>query len=154
MAKRRGTAVPRTQETSNRDGGLVFDELLIQPWFLTQRVQLAIRSLVPPSYRERMRNLFDDYGCMICGSYERYEANGMCMRCNHTVRRKLRASARRRMKTGLARRIDMDLLRQTKLAIKLLGRFSPKNRKASQRRRIDTAHSRNPVDEMLTWHPR
>ncbi len=99
-----------------------------------------------------MRDFFDDYGCMICASDERYGANGMCLRCNHNVRSMLHGSARRRLKTTLTRRVDLDLVRQARIAKKLLERFSPEHRAASQRHRMDTAQSSNPVEEMLGPH--
>lgn len=128
---------------------LTSDELLLQPWFMSKRVQLAIRSLVPPSYQKRMRDFFDDYGCMICGDDTKYAANGMCLRCNHNVRYMLVSSARRRLKTTLARRIDMGLLRQTRIAKKLLQRIPPVGRAAWRRSRADVFRPSNPVDEML-----
>lgn len=151
MLKLRGnTSDSRMGGSSNlKSNWLTSDELLLQPWFLSQRVQLAIQSLVPPSYKKRMHNFFDDYGCMICTNNELYGANGMCRHCNANVRSMLRASARRHLKNILSRRVDLDLLRQARLAKKLLRGFSIKNRAASQRRRLDAAHSSNPVDEML-----
>src|SRR4029077_14699160 len=151
MAKSRSNrgGLPSSERGTLKPKCLTTDELLLQPWFLSQRVQQAIRSLVPPSYRRKMRDFFDDYGCMICASDERYGSNGMCFRCYHNVRTMLHGSARRRLKATLARRIDLDLFRRTRLAKRLLGRFSPKSRASSQRRRNDTAQSGNPVDEML-----
>ena len=128
---------------------LTSDELLLQPWFLSKRVQLAIRSLVPPDYHRKMRDFFDDYGCMICGSEEDYEANGMCVRCNQNVRYMLASSARRRLKSTLARRIDMGLLRQARLAKKLLQKTTPMGRAALRRSRACAIRPSNPVDEML-----
>lgn len=128
---------------------LTSDELLFQPWFLSKRVQLAIRSLLPHSYQGRMRNMFDDYGCMVCGSDEHHFSNGMCNRCSAKVRRRLVSSARRRLKSSLEQRVNLDLIRQERLAKKLLGRFSPKHRVACQRRRPDVVRLPNPIDEAL-----
>jgi hypothetical protein len=70
--------------------GLACDELMLQPWFLTSRVQRRITGLVPPSYRQKMRDFYDDYGCMICGGSDgNHYANGMCIVCNGSVRRRL-----------------------------------------------------------------
>jgi len=147
-----GGATRESKTVRKEPRRLTSDEMLFQPWFLSKRVQLAIRSLVPPSYWKRMRDFFDDYGCMICGTDENYLSNGMCNPCNAKVRRRLLSSARRRLKSTLEQRVDFDFLRQARLAKKLLGRFSVGNRAASQRRRADTARSGNPVDEALGPH--
>ena len=119
-----GGATRKSKTVRKEPRRLPSDEMLFQPWFLSKRVQLAIRSLVPPSYWKRMRDFFDDYGCMICGTDQNYLSNGMCNPCNAKVRRGLLSSARRRLKSTLEQRVDLDFLRQARLAKKLLGRFS------------------------------
>jgi hypothetical protein len=154
MAKRRGNkpGLHKSRSRGFEPKRLTSDELLFQPWFLSKRVQSAVRSLVPPSFRTRMRDFFDDYGCMICSSDERYEANGMCLRCNQKVRGMIEASARRRLKTTLARRLNPDLLRPARIAKRLLRNFSPKSCAASPIHRITGIRPSNPVDEMLGPH--
>jgi hypothetical protein len=137
------------RKSESLEGKQASNEVLLQPWFLPQRVQQAIRSLVPSNYWHTMRDFFDDYGCMVCGADQGYKANGMCHRCYERIKDKVRASARRRLKSTQEQRIDLDLLRKAKIARKLLARFSAKNRATSERRRIDTARSGNPVDEAL-----
>jgi hypothetical protein len=140
----------RLDARSKTRGGLPCEEMLLQPWFLPFRIARAIHALVPLSYRSKMRDFFDDYGCMICGKEYPYGANGMCRRCYNDVIEKLRRAAKRRLKSKLEQRFDLGLLRQARLAKKLLRRFSPARRADSERHRLDTARSRNPVYEALS----
>ena len=75
---------------------------MFQPWFLPFRIARAISSLLPADYRKRMRDCFDDYGCMRCGRLEvPYQSNGMCSRCVENVTRRIKNSAARRTKERL-----------------------------------------------------
>lgn len=139
---------------TRRQAGLRPDGLLLQPWFLGTRIASAIQALVPDRYWRKMRNFFEDYGCMICGSEQNYGSNGMCRYCYNDVVMKLGRSARRRMKSKAEQRFDLSILRQSRLAKKLLGRFSLKHRAASERRRLDKVPVRNPVYEALSPLPR
>ena len=129
------------------------DELLLQPWFLTPRNANAIRALIPVDYRRKMRYFFDDYGCMICGEETLHQSNGMCEICVRRVRTQIKQSIKRRVKRKSRPRFDFGL-RQAKLAKRLLGGFSLGGRAVSQRPRIDTAQSNNPVDEALGSYSR
>lgn len=130
---------------------LTSNEFMLQPWFLPDRISIAIRALVPRHYRYRMRRFFDDHGCMICKKDHSYGSNGMCVACCRSVRRKLLRSARRHSEGKPPRSFDPGI-RKVKLAQALLRRFCPGSRAASQRRRIDTARSKNPIDEALGPH--
>jgi len=127
------------------------DETLFHPWFLPKSVHQAMRSMIPPSYYAKMRNMFDDYGCMVCGRDAEYASNGMCRDCANRVRGRLLRSARRRM-VKPCYRFDAALLRRQRLAKKLLGRFAA-SRKAPRVRHIDRMHPFNPVDEALSALP-
>jgi hypothetical protein len=130
------------------------NELVLQPWFLPRQSRLAINSMIPPNYRNKMRAYFDDYGCMVCGEREVvYCSNGMCTPCYQTVGRRLKRSLKRRMTGNQDDRADLFMLRRAKLAKKLLGRFSPKWRARSLRHRPDAPLSKNPVDEALGFLP-
>jgi hypothetical protein len=124
-------------------------ELAFQPWFLPRASRLAIDSLIPPGYRNKMRAYFDDYGCMRCGKHGMYDANGMCLLCHHLVRRRLKKSVRRRMEGRVDDRIDLIIERRKTLASKLLGRFAQPWSKMSLRHRLNGASLKNPVDEAL-----
>src|SRR5271170_2629928 len=62
--------------------------VLLQPWFLPQRTTLAIHRLVPVDFWKKMRNVFDDYGCIVCGTESNYHSNGMCRSCYRRTREK------------------------------------------------------------------
>ena len=124
------------------------DELLLQPWFLPGKIAFAIRSLAPPDYHLKMRYFFDDYGCMVCRRDHDYGSNGMCHNCMTKIRKKLTRSVRLRLKRPEQRRFDLGLVRQAKLANKLLKSFAEKPN-ASQRSRIRVLRPMNPVDEAL-----
>lgn len=125
------------------------EEVLLQPWFLSPRVAFAIKALVPPEYWNKMRNFFDDYGCMICEAESDYHSNGMCKSCYDKTRKKLVRSVKRRIGPERRRRLDRELFRQEKLAKKLLGRFSPSRRQASRKHPSELAIRHNPVYEVL-----
>lgn len=46
----------------------LLDDVFLQPWFLPRDLAFAIRRMLPPEHRHRMRFFFDDYGCMRCGT--------------------------------------------------------------------------------------
>lgn len=135
--------------TSRRTSRFNSHELAFQPWFLPRASRIAIDALIPPGYRNKMRAYFDDYGCMVCGKHEMYDANGMCLRCHHLIRRRLKTCVRRRTKDTDDDRIDLVMLRRKQLASKLLGRFSKPWSKIALRHRINMSSLRNPVDEAL-----
>jgi len=134
--------------------GLACDELMLQPWFLTSRVQRRITGLVPPSYRQKMRDFYDDYGCMICGGSDgNHYANGMCIVCNGSVRRRLSASAMRRLSATVPRRLDMKLVSKAKLATRMLTEFRSKS-VSGARNRSALASLQNPIDLVISGHAR
>lgn len=126
-------------------------ELVFQPWFLPRASRLAINSLIPPDYRNKMRFYFDDYGCMVCGKHELYESNGMCFACHRLVRSRLKKCLTRRMKGRTGERIDLIMERRKALASRLLGQFSRRRKGVSLRHRLSVASLKNPVDEALVF---
>lgn len=124
-------------------------ELALQPWFLPRASRLAINTLIPPDYRNKMRAYFDDYGCMICGERRLYDANGMCLPCHHLVRQRLKKSVRRRMAGRIDDRVDLIMERRKTLASRLLRPFSKAGCVSPLQHRLDVANLRNPVDEAL-----
>ena len=126
-------------------------ELALQPWFLPRASRLAINSLIPPHYRNKMRFYFEDYGCMVCGKHDLYDANGMCLPCHHLVRRRIQASVRRLAKKTPEDGIEIVMKRRKALASKLLGPFSQPQRAKALRFRLNPCALKNPVDEALTF---
>jgi hypothetical protein len=88
-------------------------DVSLQPWFLPQDISLQIRMLLPHIHLTKMRYYFDDHGCLRC---ERrnvlYASCGLCESCSVTVRRRLEACLKKRLKavgvTG-TRRAAYDL---------------------------------------------
>jgi len=124
------------------------EKVLFQPWFLPQRVTFAIHSLVPPDFWNKMRNFFDDYGCMICEKDFDYHSNGMCKSCFDKTRKKLLMSVKRRLGRERHKRLDLELFRQEKLAKRLLKPFAS-SAGPRQRRSADIHRTANPVYEAL-----
>jgi len=126
------------------------DELLLQPWFLPDRVSHAVRSLFPNHYIKRMRDYFDDYGCMRCGDREAlYKANGMCRRCHQLVRERLARSAMRRMNPKQTSAYARKLLEKGLQARELLRDLRDGAPAPETGPGIDTAHATNPVLEVF-----
>jgi hypothetical protein len=148
--RKEGRSANKSRNPKKRSNRFTSNELVFQPWFLPRHSQLAINSLIPPGYRNKMRAYFDDYGCMICGGTDViYDCTGMCIPCHHTIVRRLRRCVRRRMAKKPDGRADLFMLRRAKLAKKLLGRFSPNWRARSLRHPLDKILSNNPIDEAL-----
>jgi hypothetical protein len=124
------------------------DDFLLQPWFLPNRISLAIRRLLPSDYRHRMRDFFDDYGCMVCRRRDLlHKSNGMCMSCAMNIQKKIWRSAIRRKKGRARGRLSLGLLAYAQQAQKLLAGFPRTNETVPKKRRMATAHSHNPVRE-------
>jgi hypothetical protein len=140
----------KSKTLTERTRGFRSEELLFQPWFLPQRVAFAIRSLAPINYHLKMRHMFDDYGCMICGKDHDYGSIGMCLPCFTKVRKRLERSVRIRQRPKSEQRFYQHLFRQGKLAAALLRNFSAGKRGASRRRHAGGILPMNPVDEALS----
>jgi len=148
MIQRRNCARRKSRSKTKRSRDVSPDEVLFQPWFLPKRIQVAITRLVPVKCHNRMRVLFDEYGCMICGCDYGYRSNGMCLKCWSKIRARLLGSMKRQSRKQ-DRCFDVVLLRQTKLAKKLLGRFAACHHRVSRVPRPDMLRLMNPVDEAL-----
>lgn len=138
----------RRRKTTAASHAALAEKVLLQPWFLPRRVTFAIHGLVPVDFWKKMRNVFDDYGCLICGAGSNYHSNGMCRSCNTRTREKVLSSALRHAGRGRKLRLDLELFRQEQLAKKLLGRFAPDSATFAKNRRIGIVLN-NPVYEAL-----
>src|SRR5689334_10284642 len=82
---------------TKRQQGKLLDDIFLQPWFVPLHTAVAIRRLLPPHYVKKMRNVFDDYGCLRCAKkMRRYAANGMCKSCLEDVKIRCALSLKRR----------------------------------------------------------
>jgi hypothetical protein len=124
------------------------ESILLQPWFLPVRHVRAIHGLVPPGFWKKMRNVYDDYGCLICSSQSQYGSNGLCRKCDTKTRRKILLSARRHSRGNKQIRLDVELLRQQKIASQLLARFAPIRGKLPRDARFDPLRN---TQSMRLW---
>jgi hypothetical protein len=126
------------------------NEDLLLPWFLTVRSMLAIRANVPKHYQKRMRNYFDDYGCLRCGlSRSRHRGNGLCLRCGEMILARLKRSYERRAhprKSYYAK----NLLAKTNEARALLKDLLHEKGLGSLQKRIRATSSQNPALEVCS----
>jgi len=101
------------------------EDLLLQPWFLSKAIARKMQSLLPPNFRQRLRDMFDDYGCLRCGrKHLPYQSNGMCRKCKMDVFHRIRTSANRRLTGRLAESYGKDFIAKEQGARKLLHEFS------------------------------
>lgn len=138
----------RGQKTSAMSHAAMAERILLQPWFLPRRIAFAIHALVPFDFWRKMKNVFDDYCCLICGTEVDYHSNGMCGLCNSRTRKKILYSARRHAAPERKARLDIELFRQQKLAKKLLLRFAAERAISSKEKHVVVIPG-NPVYEAL-----
>jgi hypothetical protein len=101
---------------------------------------------MPFYYRKRMRDYFDDYGCMRCGRLDvPYKTNAMCQACQETVSWRLKASAYRRMKERLPTQYGKDFIKKALLARSLLREFSRQMDKNRNHPRVRMVQLGSPI---------
>jgi hypothetical protein len=110
----------------------------------------VVRWLIPPDYRQRMHDYFDDYGCMRCDRTDvLYKSNGMCRGCLSTVFGRLQHSVTKRSgQILLQKRYGKEFVLKAAEARKLLAEFS-RYRVPESRRRSEAVKLRNPVSEVF-----
>src|SRR6267378_2757297 len=75
----------------------LLDNIFLQPWFLPRTTALAIKRILPPEHRHRMRFYFDDYGCLKCGKTDvTYGQNALCKPCMQQVKLRFFFAIKRR----------------------------------------------------------
>ena len=80
-----------------KDDRELLDEIYLQPWFLPRQTAFAIKRILPPEHRHRMRFYFDDYGCLRCTKKNvTYGSNALCKVCMQQVKLKLFLAIKRR----------------------------------------------------------
>jgi hypothetical protein len=146
IEKRSSRVTRRTLESASYRE--LAESVLLQPWFLPKRVAFAMHSLVPHSFWQRMRNAFDDYGCLICETKSHYHSNGMCRLCYQKTRKRILVSARYHAARHRNARLDLELFRQQNLAKSLLRNFANPEKRLRSSRKIKITKS-NPVYEAL-----
>jgi hypothetical protein len=80
-----------------KQDGQLLEEVFLQPWFMSRETAFAIRRMLLPEHRHKMKFFFDDYGCIRCKRKGvTYGSNGLCKMCMQTVKLKLFFSIKRR----------------------------------------------------------
>lgn len=126
------------------------DESLLLPWFLSKRASLAIRSNVPKHYQIRMRNYFDDYGCLRCGTHRgQHKGNGLCNRCSGMILSRLKRGYERRARPKLSH-YAKNLLNNAHGAEMLLKNLLHWKGPAPLPGRIKISSSQNPALEVFS----
>lgn len=75
----------------------LFNEVFLQPWFVTLETSWAIRRLLPPDYIRKLKYYFEDYGCLRCGKTDRpHDSNAMCKPCVAQVKLRFLFALKRR----------------------------------------------------------
>jgi|HubBroStandDraft_5_1064220.scaffolds.fasta_scaffold163847_2 hypothetical protein len=149
---RRASSRQRNRERMPKSQLKLAEDILLQPWFLPKRVACAIRSLVTVDFHNKLRYVFDDYGCLLCGAETEYHSNGMCQPCYTRTNNKILRSLRRRGRQGGHPRLDLELFRQEKIAKKLLSRFVGASQKLRKRPHHGIKQN-NPVYEAFAYRP-
>lgn len=121
---------------TRRSKKITTKDLLLQPWFLPKRIAVAMQSLLPPDFRRRMHDMFDDYGCLRCRRTDvPYRSHGMCEKCANTVLHMVCTSAKLRSKDRLVRRYGKNLVANQRSAKMLLRGFAYQGAPTLKRRR-------------------
>lgn len=77
--------------------GVLLDDIFLQPWFLSREKAFAIRRMLPPDHRHKMKFYFDDYGCLRCKKKDvAYGSNALCKPCMQGVKLKMFFAIKRR----------------------------------------------------------
>ncbi len=75
----------------------LLEDIFLQPWFLPRDTAFAIKRILPPEHRHKMKFYFDDYGCLKCGNKdEPYGSNALCKLCMQRVKLKFFFAIKRR----------------------------------------------------------
>ena len=136
--------------TAKRRDQIKDDESLLLPWFLTKRATIAIRANVPKHYRIRMRNYFDDYGCLRRNTHRgQHKGNGLCNCCSGLILARLKRGYEPREKPKLSH-YAKDLLNKAHDAAMLLKDLSHWKGPALLPNRIKTSSSQNPALEVFS----
>jgi hypothetical protein len=114
--------------------GAAPDSLVLEPWFLPHKTTYAIRALLPPEHRLKLRDYFAEWGCMRCGDRERYWSSGFCERCYNVIHQRIGVCLRRRAAVMVPDKIVLKHVEDVRTARKLLKGFPARMYVNSQRR--------------------
>lgn len=102
------------------------DSLVFEPWFLPHKITYAIRALLPPEHRFKLRDYFAEWGCMRCESRERYWSAGLCERCYFLLHSRIQVCLGRRAAVMVPDKVGLKHVEDVRTARKLLKGFPAK----------------------------
>jgi hypothetical protein len=112
----------------------LLNDVFLQPWFLPRETAFAVKRIVPPEHRHKLKFFFDDYGCMRCRKRRVvYGSNGLCKSCMQEVKLKLFFAIKRRW-TAVSPENLPRTFKRTADAQRLLRDLLPQNSRASRPR--------------------
>lgn len=80
-----------------KDDKQLLDDIFLQPWFLSRDMAFAVRRILPPEHRHKMKFYFEDYGCLRCLKTDvTYGSNALCKLCMQEVKLKMFFAIKRR----------------------------------------------------------
>lgn len=116
-----------------KDDRKLLDDIFLQPWFLPQQTAFAIKRILPPEHRHKMRFYFDDYGCLKCGKTDvPYGSNALCKLCMQQVKLRLFFAIKRRWTAASPENIPRTFQRMAD-AQRLLADLIPEKRRSPPR---------------------
>jgi len=101
----------------------------VPPLFLTVKLRKAIERLLPHRHHQRLRQYFDNYGCLRCSRNNvLYGANGFCMGCINMIGKRMRKLDKelQARKPPLPPKLEETYLRPYNSARQLLADLLPK----------------------------
>jgi hypothetical protein len=102
------------------------ESLIFEPWFLPHKATYAIRALLPPEHRFKLRDYFAEWGCLRCETKQGYWSLGLCERCYVMVHNRLRTCLRRRVAATVPNQVGLKHVEDARTARKLLKGFPRK----------------------------
>jgi hypothetical protein len=141
---------PRSRKTpyvhgDERDKTSMQNSLVFHPWFLPRKITYAIRRLLPPEHKFKMRDYFGDHGCLRCDVKQGYCALGLCERCYTKLHSRLQACVRKRARLTSPQKYGNKYLEDARTARKLLKGFPSKMYVNARSRRGDSYRIKNPA---------
>jgi len=80
-----------------KDDRDLLDDIFLQPWFLSRERAFAVKRILPPEHRHKMKFYFEDYGCLRCRKKNGiYGSNALCKNCMQEVKLKMFFAIKRR----------------------------------------------------------
>ncbi len=157
QSQRKVTRRPSTKSHARADGD-PRELAMLQPWFLPLEIAYAVKQLIPREYLSRMRWMFEDFGCILCGTKSvRYGGNGFCRDCRWGLLKRMIASMKKRFGSPeklMRLKPTVQLIDSAVLARKLLADLvSARSSVASYQKGHDKKSLANPTPSIFQRNP-